>query len=287
MEAGRLTRLTGIAAAIAALAVSVAVFGCGQSAPAGNGPAAAIASLTKKEARAAVERFYASIDNGRFGAAWDQLSPSTRSSLGTLDAWESGHEGREYTGIADMWVEPRSRSRSLVHIDLTTRDTNECDISSEQRFSGTWLIHEKRGKAILSNPQISFVRGDDPEEADALCQTRLAAARQLRKEKRQAARERRIARALAKVESHSYDYTGYDDEGYGDPDYESSDYGSGGDDYGSNYGGSYSSGGSYGSSYGMDLGPGRGSTVTCADGSISHSGGIQGACSWHGGVAGG
>jgi hypothetical protein len=30
--------------------------------------------------------------------------------------------------------------------------------------------------------------------------------------------------------------------------------------------------------------PGRGSTVTCADGTISHSGGIQGACSWHGGV---
>jgi hypothetical protein len=29
---------------------------------------------------------------------------------------------------------------------------------------------------------------------------------------------------------------------------------------------------------------GRGSTVQCADGSYSHSGGIQGACSHHGGV---
>jgi hypothetical protein len=35
---------------------------------------------------------------------------------------------------------------------------------------------------------------------------------------------------------------------------------------------------------GVDLGPGNGYTVTCADGSISHSGGIQGACSHHGGV---
>jgi hypothetical protein len=33
-----------------------------------------------------------------------------------------------------------------------------------------------------------------------------------------------------------------------------------------------------------DLGPGDGYTVPCADGSISHSGGIQGACSHHGGV---
>jgi hypothetical protein len=41
-------------------------------------------------------------------------------------------------------------------------------------------------------------------------------------------------------------------------------------------------GGSSGS--GSDLGPGNGYTVTCADGSISHSGGIQGACSYHGGV---
>jgi hypothetical protein len=32
--------------------------------------------------------------------------------------------------------------------------------------------------------------------------------------------------------------------------------------------------------------PGRGSTVVCADGTISHSGGIQGACSWHGGIGG-
>jgi hypothetical protein len=32
---------------------------------------------------------------------------------------------------------------------------------------------------------------------------------------------------------------------------------------------------------------GRGTVVQCADGSYSHSGGIQGACSHHGGVAGG
>jgi hypothetical protein len=54
----------------------------------------------------------------------------------------------------------------------------------------------------------------------------------------------------------------------------SNDYGSGGSDYG-------------GSGAGTDLGPGNGYTVTCADGSISHSGGIQGACSHHGGVVGG
>ena len=37
----------------------------------------------------------------------------------------------------------------------------------------------------------------------------------------------------------------------------------------------------------MTSAPGNGYTVVCADGSISHSGGIQGACSHHGGVAGG
>lgn len=43
-----------------------------------------------------------------------------------------------------------------------------------------------------------------------------------------------------------------------------------------------SSNGSY--SGGTDLGPGNGYAVTCVDGSTSHSGGIQGACSHHGGV---
>lgn len=33
------------------------------------------------------------------------------------------------------------------------------------------------------------------------------------------------------------------------------------------------------------IGPGNGYPVICNDGSISNSGGIQGACSWHGGVA--
>jgi hypothetical protein len=46
-----------------------------------------------------------------------------------------------------------------------------------------------------------------------------------------------------------------------------------------------SAGSSNGSSSGSggDLGPGNGYTVTFADGTISHSGGIQGACSHHGG----
>jgi hypothetical protein len=35
---------------------------------------------------------------------------------------------------------------------------------------------------------------------------------------------------------------------------------------------------------GQDLGPGNGYQVTCMDGSVSHSGGISGACSHHGGV---
>jgi hypothetical protein len=43
-----------------------------------------------------------------------------------------------------------------------------------------------------------------------------------------------------------------------------------------------SSNGSYPGS--NDLGPGNGYAVTCVDGSTSHSGGIQGACSHHGGV---
>src|SRR5207248_2253179 len=34
-----------------------------------------------------------------------------------------------------------------------------------------------------------------------------------------------------------------------------------------------------------DFGSGNGSVVRCSDGSYSHSGGVQGACSWHGGVA--
>jgi hypothetical protein len=38
------------------------------------------------------------------------------------------------------------------------------------------------------------------------------------------------------------------------------------------------------SAAGRDLGPGSGYTVTCADGAISHAGGRQGACSYHGGV---
>jgi hypothetical protein len=54
---------------------------------------------------------------------------------------------------------------------------------------------------------------------------------------------------------------------------------SGSDSYGTDNGS-----GSYNSGSGTDLGSGNGYTVICADGSISHSGGIQGACSHHGGV---
>jgi hypothetical protein len=46
-----------------------------------------------------------------------------------------------------------------------------------------------------------------------------------------------------------------------------------------------SSGGSGGSVGGGTLPSGNGYPVMCADGTMSDSGGIQGACSWHGGVA--
>jgi hypothetical protein len=61
-----------------------------------------------------------------------------------------------------------------------------------------------------------------------------------------------------------------------------------GGESGNTYTGSDPSGSYNGSSSGSggDLGPGNGYTVPCADGTISHSGGIQGACSHHGGVAG-
>ncbi len=39
-------------------------------------------------------------------------------------------------------------------------------------------------------------------------------------------------------------------------------------------------------SYGEDYGSGNGYTVVYADGTLSDSGGIQGACSHHGGVGG-
>jgi hypothetical protein len=41
-----------------------------------------------------------------------------------------------------------------------------------------------------------------------------------------------------------------------------------------------------GSGEGGEIQGGTGYDVYCVDGTISHSGGIQGACSWHGGVAG-
>jgi hypothetical protein len=45
--------------------------------------------------------------------------------------------------------------------------------------------------------------------------------------------------------------------------------------------------GSAGGGYTGDSGSGNGYPVTCVDGTISYSGGIQGACSSHGGIAGG
>ena len=53
---------------------------------------------------------------------------------------------------------------------------------------------------------------------------------------------------------------------------------------GTSYGGPAADGSDGSYPGGTDLGPGNGYTVTCVDGSISHSGGIQGACSHHGGV---
>jgi hypothetical protein len=198
-----------------------------------------------------VRNYYGNLDAKRLEAAWARLSPSVRAQLGGYETWSAGQESTTAVAVTGVRTAQVSKTSALVEVRLRTTSVDVCSRTVHQRFAGTWTLARTNGRWEAASLHIEKTGGGtertDYRECDDTGGS--TASRVTAPDSSGSAPD------YVPDDSDAPDTSTGDDPGFCDthdciPNFDN----------------------------------GNGSIVQCADGTYSHSGGIQGACSHHGGV---
>jgi hypothetical protein len=198
-----------------------------------------------------VRGYYGNLDAKRLATAWARLSPAVRGQLGGYETWSAGQQSTTAVTVTSVHAVRASKASALVEVALRTTSVDVCSRTVHQRFAGTWALARANGRWVAASLHIEKTGGgtertDYTECDDTGSRTGSPAT---------APDSSATPPDYAPDDSDVPDAGTEDDPGFCDthdciPNFDN----------------------------------GNGSIVQCADGTYSHSGGIQGACSHHGGV---
>ena len=83
-----------------------------------------------------VHRFYAALEAGRFGQAWERLGPAVRAREASFEAWRAGYATTVSQRIEDLRVEAGGNVRHM----LVTVDRTPCGGTTERRYEMLWYL---------------------------------------------------------------------------------------------------------------------------------------------------
>jgi hypothetical protein len=211
-------------------------------------------ALSRARAVAAVVRhYYRDVDAKRLRLAWGRLSPAVQAQIGGFETWAAGQRATVEVTVTSVHTERLSKGSASVAVALRSTSVDVCARTVHQRFAGTWTLSRGGRRWHATDLRIEKTGGGTERTDYAQCDGGAGTAPDY----------------SAPVEPDYSAPSGQDDSdtsGIPVPDP--------GDD--PSFCDTHTCIPNYDN--------GNGSTVQCADGSYSHSGGIQGACSHHGGV---
>jgi hypothetical protein len=195
-----------------------------------------------------VRDYYGNLDAKRLAAAWARLSPAVRAQLGGYDTWAAGQEGTVDVTVTSVHTEQASKASASVDVALRSTSVDICSRTVHQRFAGTWTLSRTGGRWTASNLHIEKTGGGSERTDYAQCDNNAGTTTS-------PDASAPAEPDYAPVDPAQPDPGADEDPGFCDthdciPNFDN----------------------------------GNGSVVQCSDGTYSHSGGIQGACSHHGGV---
>jgi hypothetical protein len=214
-----------------------------------NGGYAAPAPDPGLGAEHVVRAFYRALDGESFESAWSRLTPSEQAHMGGFDTWAKGFDNTVSTTVLSAAATDSSHSEASVAVELRSVDLDACGDEVKQRFSGSWHLTRSSGHWLADSIHMTKVAGREPVTDPDACGSGGGG-------------------GDSNSDGQPPDYsTPTPDPSL--PDTTSPDPSDFCDTH--------------------DCIPnfdnGNGSIVQCEDGEWSHSGGISGACSYHGGVA--
>ena len=83
-----------------------------------------------------VHRFYAALDAGRFGQAWERLGPVVQARSVSFEAWRAGYATTLSQRVDDVRVEAGGNVRHT----LVTVDRTPCGGTTERRYEMLWYL---------------------------------------------------------------------------------------------------------------------------------------------------
>jgi hypothetical protein len=220
---------------------------------AGTGPTGATgatgpngASLTPGAAIRVVREHYRNLNLGRFGPAWEDFSGQLKTELGPYSKFVDGYSLTEGTYLQRAEATSLDPRTVKVAVDFDSDDVDVCGDHVRQRFGGWWVIRLGSGGPLLADADIEFPSGGEPIRDVSECPA----------PPEPKPPPARLERSYGTEHPDPYlppsDAGGFCATHDCIPNFEN----------------------------------GSGYVVQCEDGTWSHSGGIQGACSWHGGIRG-
>jgi hypothetical protein len=215
------------------------------------------AALERQRARArararavagVVRGYYENLDAKSLEAAWARLSPAVQAQLGGYETWSAGQDGTVHVAVTSVHTERASKTSASVAVALRSTSVDICSRTVHQRFAGIWTLGRTGGRWTATNLHIEKTGGGTERTDYTECDDSAGS-----------------GSSPGSPSAGEPDYAPVDpSEPASDPEEDPSFCDT------------------------HDCIPnfdnGNGSVVQCADGAYSHSGGIQGACSHHGGI---
>ena len=105
-----------------------------------------------------VHRFYAALDAGRFGQAWNRLGPVVQARSASFDAWRAGYATTLSQRVEDLRVEAGGNARHT----LVTVDRTPCGGTTERRYEMLWYL-QRDGRTFTARDVVGVqLAGVDP-----------------------------------------------------------------------------------------------------------------------------
>jgi len=105
-----------------------------------------------------VHRFYAALDAGRFGQAWNRLGPVVQARSPSFDAWRAGYATTLSQRVEDLRVEAGGNVRHT----LVTVDRTPCGGTTQRRYEMLWYL-QRDGRSFMARDVVGVqLAGLDP-----------------------------------------------------------------------------------------------------------------------------
>jgi hypothetical protein len=105
-----------------------------------------------------VHDFYAALDAGRFGQAWERLGPAVQARSASFEAWRAGYATTLSHRVEDLHVEADGNVRHT----LVTVDRTPCGGTTERRYEMLWYL-DQDGRTFTARDLVGVqLAGRDP-----------------------------------------------------------------------------------------------------------------------------